>query len=124
MRIIGYERVSTARQGANGLGIEAQRQAIEGYAEQRGATIIARFAEVESGRNPVSPIEEIGTWQQHLAAQRIALPGPGCANRVFGVCDRDFTALFFEHGFAPFSLYAREGGDDWFADPTNATAGS
>ena len=34
MRIIGYERVSTARQGASGLGIEAQRQAIDGL---RGA---------------------------------------------------------------------------------------
>jgi DNA invertase Pin-like site-specific DNA recombinase len=52
LRIIGYERVSTVRQGASGLGIEAQRQAIEGYAGQRGATIIARFTEVESGRHP------------------------------------------------------------------------
>jgi hypothetical protein len=47
--------VSTARQGASGLGIEAQRQAIEAYAEQRGATILARFTEVESGRNPDRP---------------------------------------------------------------------
>ena len=37
MRIIGYERVSTARQGASGLGLEAQRQAIDGFAAQRGA---------------------------------------------------------------------------------------
>ena len=35
MRIIGYERVSTARQGASGLGIEAQRQAIEGFVAQQ-----------------------------------------------------------------------------------------
>ena len=35
MRIIGYERVSTARQGASGLGIEAQRQAIDGFVAQR-----------------------------------------------------------------------------------------
>ena len=42
MRIIGYERVSTARQGASGLGIEAQRQAIDGFVAQRGATLIAR----------------------------------------------------------------------------------
>jgi DNA invertase Pin-like site-specific DNA recombinase len=41
MRIIGYERVSTARQGASGLGLEAQRQAIEAYATQRGAALIA-----------------------------------------------------------------------------------
>ena len=55
MRIIGYERVSTARQGASGLGIEAQRLAIEGYVGQRAASLIARFTEVESGRNPDRP---------------------------------------------------------------------
>ena len=55
MRIIGYERVSTARQGASGLGIEAQRQAIEGSWRSRKATLIARFTEVESGRNPDRP---------------------------------------------------------------------
>ena len=52
MRIIGYERVSTVRQGASGLGIEAQRQAMDGLVTQRNATLIARFIEVESGRNP------------------------------------------------------------------------
>ena len=54
-RIIGYERVSTARQGASGLGLEAQRQAIAAYAEQRDAVLIARFTEVESGRNADRP---------------------------------------------------------------------
>lgn len=73
--------------------------------------------------NPVGLVEEIASWQQHLAEQRIGLPGPGCANRTFGVCDRDFTALFFEHGFAPFPLYARDGGADWFADPSNVSVG-
>ncbi len=55
MRIVAYERVSTARQGASGLGMEAQRQAIEGYSAGRGGTILARFTEVESGRNPDRP---------------------------------------------------------------------
>ena len=64
MRIIGYERVSTARQGASGLGIAAQRQAIEGFAVQRNADLIARFTEVESGRNPDRP--ELGK-ALHLA---------------------------------------------------------
>ncbi len=53
--MIGYERVSTARQGASGLGIEAQRQAIDGFVAQRGGTLLARFTEVESGRNPDRP---------------------------------------------------------------------
>jgi DNA invertase Pin-like site-specific DNA recombinase len=64
LRIIGYERVSTARQGENGLGIAAQRQAIDGFAAQRGAALIARFTEVESGRNPDRP--ELGR-ALHLA---------------------------------------------------------
>ena len=64
MRIIGYERVSTARQGASGLGIEAQRQAIDGFVAQRNATLLARFTEVESGRNPDRP--ELGK-ALHLA---------------------------------------------------------
>ncbi len=53
--MVGYERVSTARQGASGLGIEAQRQAIDGFVAQRNGTLIARFTEVESGRNPDRP---------------------------------------------------------------------
>jgi hypothetical protein len=55
LRIIGYERVSTARQGASGLGIEAQRQAIDGFVAHRNGTLTARFTEVESGRKPDRP---------------------------------------------------------------------
>ncbi len=55
MRIVAYERVSTARQGASGLGLAAQRQAIETYATARHAEILARFTEVESGRCPDRP---------------------------------------------------------------------
>ena len=55
MRIVGYERVSTTRQGASGLGLAAQRQAIEGFVASRGAELLARFTEVESGRNPDRP---------------------------------------------------------------------
>jgi DNA invertase Pin-like site-specific DNA recombinase len=48
-RIIAYERVSTARQGRSGLGLEAQRAAIDAYAASRGARVLARFTEIESG---------------------------------------------------------------------------
>lgn len=54
-RLVAYERVSTARQGASGLGLEAQRRAIDAYARSCGATVTARFTEVESGRNPDRP---------------------------------------------------------------------
>jgi DNA invertase Pin-like site-specific DNA recombinase len=63
-RFVAYERVSTARQGTSGLGLEAQRKAIEDVARSRGADLIGRFTEVESGRNPDRP--ELGK-ALHLA---------------------------------------------------------
>lgn len=54
-RFVGYERVSTARQGASGLGLAAQRAAIEGFARSRGAAVSAIFTEVESGRRSDRP---------------------------------------------------------------------
>jgi DNA invertase Pin-like site-specific DNA recombinase len=54
-RLVAYERVSTARQGASGLGLEAQRKVIEDFAISRGAEVLARFTEVESGRKADRP---------------------------------------------------------------------
>lgn len=50
MKIVAYQRVSTARQGASGLGLEAQVRAIEEYAKARGATLLGSFTEIESGK--------------------------------------------------------------------------
>ena len=47
---VAYLRVSTAKQGAKGLGIEAQRAAVETFARQEGATIAAEYVEVETGK--------------------------------------------------------------------------
>ena len=54
-RLVAYERVSTARQGASGLGLEAQRKVIADFAVSRGAEVLARFTEVESGRKANRP---------------------------------------------------------------------
>lgn len=55
MKIVTYLRVSTARQGSSGLGLEAQRSSIEAYAAGRNATILREFLEVESGKVNTRP---------------------------------------------------------------------
>ena len=50
MRFVAYHRVSTARQGRSGLGLEAQKAAIDGLAAERGSQVIAAFTEIESGK--------------------------------------------------------------------------
>jgi DNA invertase Pin-like site-specific DNA recombinase len=53
--IIGYLRVSTKGQGESGLGIEAQRAAVEAYGKQAGGTLIMCYVEVESGKLAARP---------------------------------------------------------------------
>ena len=47
---IAYYRVSTARQGRSGLGIEAQRDAVARFAAVEGFELIAEFVEIETGK--------------------------------------------------------------------------
>ena len=54
-RLVTYERVSIKRQGASGVGLEAQRKVIDDLVASRGAKVIARFTEVESGRKSDRP---------------------------------------------------------------------
>lgn len=49
-KIISYVRVSTQKQGASGLGLEAQKQAVQSYINETGAELVAEFVEVESGK--------------------------------------------------------------------------
>ena len=53
--IIPYYRVSTVKQGASGLGIEAQREAVSRYASSNDATIVQEYTEVESGKRSDRP---------------------------------------------------------------------
>lgn len=55
MTIVSYIRVSTARQGASGLGLEAQTAAIAAYAATVKGEVIEAYTEVESGRKNARP---------------------------------------------------------------------
>lgn len=50
-RYVSYLRVSTQKQGASGLGVEAQRKAVADYLNGGRWKLIAEFVEVESGKN-------------------------------------------------------------------------
>jgi DNA invertase Pin-like site-specific DNA recombinase len=47
---IGYTRVSTAEQGRSGLGLAAQRQAIEDFAKAEGIALSAWHEDVQTGK--------------------------------------------------------------------------
>src|SRR5436305_243788 len=47
---IAYYRVSTARQGRSGLGIEAQKAAVHRFAEADRFELVGEFVEVETGK--------------------------------------------------------------------------
>lgn len=50
-RAIAYYRVSTARQGRSGLGLEAQQAMVEKFAAEQGYSIAQAFIETESGKH-------------------------------------------------------------------------
>lgn len=74
MQIVAYLRVSTARQGASGLGLEAQRAAVQGFAASGSHTIVAELVEVESGGRADRPqlAAALATCRLHRATLVIA----------------------------------------------------
>jgi DNA invertase Pin-like site-specific DNA recombinase len=73
MNYIAYYRVSTAKQGSSGLGLESQKTIVENYIQHNGK-LIAEFKEIESGKNNNRPelLNAIATAKQCDATLVIA----------------------------------------------------
>jgi DNA invertase Pin-like site-specific DNA recombinase len=54
-KFVSYLRVSTARQGRSGLGLEAQRQAVTDFLNGGNWTLVKEFRETESGKKADRP---------------------------------------------------------------------
>jgi DNA invertase Pin-like site-specific DNA recombinase len=54
-KFVSYLRVSTARQGRSGLGLEAQRKAVDDYLNGGNWQLVKEFVEVESGKKADRP---------------------------------------------------------------------
>ena len=53
-KYVAYYRVSTQKQGASGLGLEAQQRSVRGYVQGNGQ-LIAEYTEIESGKKSDRP---------------------------------------------------------------------
>lgn len=54
-KFVSYIRVSTAKQGASGLGLDAQKEAISRYLNGGNWELLAEFVEIESGKKDGRP---------------------------------------------------------------------
>jgi DNA invertase Pin-like site-specific DNA recombinase len=54
-KFVAYYRVSTAKQGASGLGLEAQQEAVRVYLNGGRWKMVAEFTEIESGKRNDRP---------------------------------------------------------------------
>jgi DNA invertase Pin-like site-specific DNA recombinase len=74
-KFVAYYRVSTSKQGASGLGLEAQQAAVESYVGRESGQIVAPpFVEIESGKLKDRPQlkRAIAHARQHKAVLLVA----------------------------------------------------
>jgi DNA invertase Pin-like site-specific DNA recombinase len=73
-RFVAYYRVSTDKQGKSGLGLDAQRKAVNDYLNGGDWELAAEFTEIEAGRKSDRPelVKALGVCKRHMATLVIA----------------------------------------------------
>jgi DNA invertase Pin-like site-specific DNA recombinase len=70
-RYVTYLRVSTVQQARSGLGLAAQRAAVESFVTHQGGSLVGEFTEVESGRRDDRPELAKALKQVRLTGARL-----------------------------------------------------
>lgn len=68
-----YYRVSTARQGESGLGLEAQKRAVAEYLNGGASTVVAEYQEVESGKRADRPALDLAIERCRMTGARLLI---------------------------------------------------
>lgn len=73
-KFVAYYRVSTAKQGRSGLGLEAQQEAVAGFLNGGRHSLVAELIEVESGKRSDRPklAEALALCRLHRATLLVA----------------------------------------------------
>ena len=111
--IVAYYRVSTAKQGRSGLGLEAQQAAVQNYLNGGTWELAGEFIEVESGRKTERPelVKALALCKKHKATLVIArldrlarnvhfISGLMEAKVKFVACDMPEATPFMLHIYA------------------------
>ena len=96
MDYVTYLRVSTDRQSESGLGLEAQRKAVNDFITFNGNKLIAEYVEVESGKRNDRPVlaEAMAACRKHKAKLVIAKLDRLARNAAFLLTLRDSVVEF------------------------------
>lgn len=122
IKFIAYYRVSTTGQGESGLGLEAQRMAVQAYlAANAGAELVAEFTEIESGKKKNRPelAEALKLCKRRKATLIIAkldrlarnvhfISGLMESRVDFLACDNPHATRLMVHMLAAFAEHERE----------------
>lgn len=90
-RFVAYYRVSTARQGRSGLGLEAQRQSVADFLNGGSWRLVGEFVEVESGKRNDRPelVRALASCRVHGATLVVAKLDRLSRNAAFLLTLRD-----------------------------------